>query len=199
MKTFQFRIFLGILLPLAVVAQAQAGVFNIPRFIQPKQFAIGIEPELTFGNQSGIATQLRGGYGLSETNNLAVIAGVGTGTRLFRLGGAFTFDFFPDTDGQPGIGLALQGLYIGLPNTGSVELTAIPYIHKSFKSDYGAFDPFLAFPVGLSLSGGTYQPLLTLALGTQFQHSDHFSTVVELGVGLSNVSTYFSGGLIYYP
>lgn len=189
---------LGVVLALVFTSQTYAGVFNLPRFIQPKEFALGAEPEFTFGSTAGFATNLRGSYGVSDASNVAVILGAGTGSRLFRVGGAYTFDFFPDTDGQPGIGLALQALYIQLPTTGSMELTAIPYLHKSFRSDYGSFDPFLALPVGLSLSGGTYQPLVTLALGTQFQHNDHFSSVVELGLGLSNVSTYVSGGVIYY-
>lgn len=199
MLNFRIGFVLALVLGVTLGQQmAQAGVFNLPRFIQPKEFAIGAEPEFNFGTVNGVGTNLRGTLGLSDTNNVSVIVGLGTGPRLFRVGGAFTFDFFPDTDGQPGIGLALQGMFIQLPGTGSVELTGIPYIHKSFKSSYGAFDPFLAVPVGLSLAGGTYQPLVTLTVGTQFQHSEHFSSVAEFGAGLSNTNTYISGGVIYY-
>jgi len=187
-----------LLAPLVLAPKVQAGVFNLPNFVPQKEFALGLEPEVTLSNQSGVGVNFKYQHGLSDMNNLMVTIGTGTNNRQFRLGGAFTFDFFPDVDDQPGIGLALQGLFVQLANAGSVEITAIPYIHKKFIGDGNQFEPFLAIPLGISLSGGAYQPLATLAIGSMLHHSQHMRTIIEVGVGLTNVSTYISGGLTYY-
>ncbi len=185
----------------AVVAHPHtsfAGVFNIPKFTPAKEYAVGVEPEFNFGATSGLGINLRGTLGLSDMNNLHIVLGVGNGPRQFRVGGAFTFDFFPDVDNQPGIGLAIQGMFIQLPTTGSFEITGIPYIHKAFKTDAGIFDPYIALPAGISLYAGQYQPAVTLSFGSMYQVNSHISTVIELGIGLSTVPTYLSGGVLYY-
>lgn len=176
----------------------QCGVFNLPHFVTPGEFAIGVEPELVTTGTAALGINIKYTHGVNDLSNFTGILGTGGGSRLFRVGGNYTFDFFPDTGNQPGIGLALQGLFVQLPNTGSLETTAIPYIHKSFKTDQGPIEPFLAIPVGLSLAQGTYQSLSSVVLGGLFQHSEHLRSVFEFGISISNASTYISGGLVYY-
>ena len=177
---------------------SQAGVFNLPRFVPVNEFAIGIEPEVLLTSGSGVGVNLKYTHGISDFNNLQVILGTGGGPRQLRAGGAFTFDFFPDIDKQPGIGVAAQALFVQYPATSGLEVTGIPYVHKSFKTQHGDFDPFLAIPIGLSLSSGSYQTLSTIALGTLFKHNEHLQSVFEFGIGLNTANTYFSGGLVYY-
>src|SRR4051812_7534452 len=86
----------GLLLSLS----AQAGVFDLPRFVHPGEFAIGIEPEIMLSNGSGVGVNLKYTHGLSDLNNLQIILGTGGGPRQLRFGGAMTFDFFPDLDKQ---------------------------------------------------------------------------------------------------
>jgi hypothetical protein len=117
-----------------------------------------------------------------------------------------TFDFFPDLDKQPGIGIAVQGLYYrvtasGLTagaSRGQVELTGIPYIHKTFVSKGAEINPFLAVPIGMSFSDGNYQALATAVIGTMFKNSEKFRYSIELGIAINNSDTYFSGGVTYY-
>lgn len=177
---------------------SQAGVFNLPHFVPSGDFGIGLEPELTMSSGAGLGVNLRYIQGLSDLSNFTGILGTGGGDRQFRLGGAFTFDFFPDTEGQPGIGLAIQGLFVRLPQTGSVELTGIPYIHKSFISQDSNVEPYFAVPIGISLAQGTYKTITNLVFGSFFHHSAHFSTIAEFGVSLNNSYTYLSGGIVYY-
>src|SRR5579885_2845546 len=138
----------------ALPSLAEAGVFNTPQFVQPGEFALGFEPELTFTNGGGLAGNVRYTQGLSDLNNLNVIIGTGGGPRRFRVGGNVTFDFFPDIDKQPGIGLAVQGLYYRLHindvDSGQFELTGIPYIHKAFLSNGYEIQPYFALPFGMS-------------------------------------------------
>jgi hypothetical protein len=200
LKAYSFILIAGIIASL-FSQKGYGGVFNTPHLIPPGEFAAGVEPELIFSQNnsgSGAGMNLRYTQGLTDMNNFSAILGTGTGPRQFRLGGNFTFDFFPDTQSQPGIGLALQGLFVQLPTAGSVEVTATPYVRKNFLVDANEIEPFLALPVGLTLSQGTYQTISTLVLGTLFHHSEHFRSVVEFGIGISNVNPYLSGGIVYY-
>lgn len=181
------------------LSQAHAGVFNLPHFVTPGEFAIGVEPEFILSSGAGTGINTRYTHGISDMNNLSAILGTGSGPRQFRIGGAFTFDFFPDLAHQPGLGLALQGLFVQYAAASGVETTAIPYIHKLFRTEVGFnIEPFLAIPIGLSLSQGMYQTISSAVVGCLFEHSEHFRTSMELGINLSNTNTYISAGVIYY-
>lgn len=177
-------------------------LFQIPHFVNEGKFALGLEPELVFtgglGGSGGL--NFKGSYGASETGNVLFQVGMGPQSRGFRAGGGAGFDFFPDYEGQPGIGLAVQGVYFDLGQTSSVEVAAIPYIHKGFQIKRGpGFEPFLALPVGLRLSDGMYQVQTSVVFGALFEHSARWSSVFEVGVGLNNAFGSVSGGVIYYP
>ncbi|MEK7691568.1 MAG: hypothetical protein AAB425_11175, partial [Bdellovibrionota bacterium] len=179
--------------------QAQAGVFTTPHFFEPTNFSLGLEPEVTFGGKFGLGIQARYTHGVSEINNFGVILGTGSGSRNFRAGVNLTFDIFPDTSGQPGIGVAIQGMYYRTKEaSGLFEASGIPYIHKTFEGKTSEFEPYLAIPTGLALSGGMYEPLVQLAIGTFFsQRKSPLRYAAEVGIALMNSQTYFSGGLVY--
>src|SRR5271163_1229903 len=99
---------IGLLVAWLAASLAQAGVVDTPQFVQPGEFALGFEPELTFTDGAGLAGNFRYTQGLTDLNNVNVILGTGGGPRRFRVGGNVTFDFFPDIDKQPGIGVAVQ-------------------------------------------------------------------------------------------
>ena len=149
-------------------------------------------------NKAALEVNLRYTHGLTELNNVTAIVGTGSDSRRFRVGGNYTFDIFPDIEKQPGIGIALQALFVRLNTAGSVEFTGIPYIHKALITDQGIVEPFLAIPVGLTLSSGQYQPITTIVVGSMFEHSVHLRSVVEFGLNVNNAQTYLSGGLAYY-
>lgn len=191
---------LVLVLAVAISKPAHAGVFNIPHFVAPGEFAVGLEPELTLSNGAGFATNLKYTQGITELMNGQFIIGTGGGPRQFRVGGNLAFDFFPDIEGQPGLGFATQALYYRLKgNVGQLDVTAIPYIHKSFKTGSGMeFDPFFSVPFGLGLTDGRYKTISTAVLGSSFKGSEHFRYSIELGVSINNAETYFSGGVTYY-
>lgn len=174
-----------------------AAVFNIQHFLAPGKISIGLEPELTFSPSSGIALSARYAQGISELSNIIGIFGTGNGPHQFRIGGAYTFDFFPELERQPGIGVAVEALYMQLPNVGSIQVSGIPYIRKSFKTEDLTYEPFIAIPIGISLASGTYQAISNLVLGSLFIPSEHISFQAEFGIQLANSTTYLSGGIIY--
>ena len=127
------------------------------------------------------------------------IVGTGGGPRYFRIGGNLTFDFVPDIDNQPGVGLAAQAIYYRLTDQGELEATGVPYIHKSFRVEEGAeLDPFFAFPIGLGFSSGNYKVVDTAVIGASFKNTEHFRYIFELGIDVNHTETYFSGGIVYY-
>ena len=182
-----------------LISQTQAGVFSLPHLVNPGQFAIGFEPGFVMTGGAAMDINLKYTHGISESNNLTGIVGTGGGARQFRIGGSFSFDLFPDLVNQPGFGIAIQSLFVQLAGmTGSLETTAIPYVHKSFNTIYGVVEPFLAVPMGLVLFDGFYRNLSTVVVGSLFEYNEHIRSVFEFGVTLNHTQTYLSGGIVYY-
>jgi len=178
---------------------AMAGVFNLTQFREVGAWSLGVEPEITLTNGAGLAGTAKFSYGLNEISNLQLGVGHGSGPRQFRIGGAFTFDFIPDIESQPGIGLALSAYFVRVATLGQVELTAIPYIHKQFDTGAGKVDPFLAIPVGFAFKDNSrYVSVAQAAVGATFHTNPQFRTTVELGIAINNTDSYISGGVTYY-
>src|SRR5262245_53515947 len=184
-QSLRFSVIAG-LAGLLVSQCAQAGVFNIPHFVDPGSFALGLEPEVILTSGAGVGLNGRYTYGLNDLLNASVVAGSGGGPRRFRVGADMIFDFFPDFPGQPGVGVALQGLYVRVPppgqpssssdSIGQGEWTAIPYIHKAvpMKSSAGnEIEPYLAVPFGLSCNSEHCNALVTVSVGTLIRHTEH--------------------------
>lgn len=186
---------LGIAAPNAL---GNVGLFTTAHFVHPSEWSLGIEPVVTFTTRAGVGANARFTYGLNELNNITAILGTGSDPRQFRVGANYTFDFFPDVEGQPGIGLAAQGLFFQVSNSGQLDLQLAPYIHKTFYSGKSEIEPFLGLPFGLSLLDGNYRFTMAAALGAMFKPFDHFRFAMELGIGLANADTYVSGGASYY-
>lgn len=182
---------------LALAVPARAGTFSMADFVAPGEFSIGIEPEVMLSDGAGFATNVKYTQGLTDNENFIGTIGTGTGGREFRVGGAMTFEFFPDTASQPGMGLGAQAMYYRLADQGELETTAIPYIHKSFRAGGADVDPFFSLPVGFAFSNGQYQEITSASIGSLFKASEHFSYVAELGLALHNTQSYVSGGVVY--
>jgi len=179
---------------------AQAGVMNIPTYIPSGAFGLGIEPELILSDGAGIGINGRFQYGLSDLSNIHFLVGNGQGPKLFRTSATITFDFFPDIEGQPGIGLALKAGYVNLATGGRFDTVALPYIQKTINGKGGTFTPYLAIPLGIGFTAqGTYAALSSAVIGSAFKISDQFRYYLEVGIGMWNTETYFSTGLMIYP
>ena len=125
--------------------------------------------------------------------------GFGSGSRGFRIGGTYTFDFIPDLDGQIGFGVALQGYYYKLKGSvGQTEATLYPYLHNLFEGSSGVdYDPYVALPFGMAFYNGNYRTILQLVIGNYFKTSDHFGFNLELGMNLKDTDTYIATGITY--
>ncbi len=180
---------------------AQAGVFNLQKFVEPGLFAVGLEPEVIVTAPAGIGVNAKYTHGITDIMNVQGTVGMGAGPREFRIGAALTFDFFPDIDNQPGIGIAVQTMFMTMPaNMARVDVTGIPYIHKAFHFSGNELDPFLGIPTGIIFdSNGRYNFLGQVAVGALFKPLERFR------FGLEVVTQYWpttevtiSGGVIYY-
>lgn len=197
-KKVVFRVLAITLSFLGLERPLWAGVFNLAHFVYPGEFALGIEPELTLSSGAGLGVNFKYTQGLSNLSNFTALIGTGGGPRKFRVGGNFTLDFFPDLQGQPGIGLAVQGIYYRLVDTGQFEFTGVPYIHKSFVSNGNEVEPFLAIPFGLAFSDGRYKSISSISIGSMFKSSENLRYVIEVGVAIANTESTVSGGIVYY-
>lgn len=187
---------------LCLASTAEAGVFNMARFVDKGTNAFGFEPEAVMSNGGGIAANLRYSQGVTELNDVFGLVGTGTNVRNFRIGGGMTFDFIPDMENQPGLGVGLQGIYYRYKGgVGQLETSIVPYIHKNFGNGQGNFiEPFLAVPFGPAFHSGKYDWLATVALGAIF-HEDKSPVrfIAECGVNVNKTESYFSGGILYQP
>ena len=192
----------GLLLFLVFIPFAEAGVFNMPRFVDNGKNAFGIEPEAVLTDGGGLAANLRYTQGISDANNAFALVGIGTNVRTFRIGAGMTFDFIPDIDTQPGIGLGVQGIYYRYHDDyGRLETSLVPYIHKTFENGKGqSIEPFLALPFGPAFHSGNYDWQSQMAIGA-IVHQGHspLRFIGEVGVDLNKSESYLSGGLLYQP
>jgi len=179
---------------------AQAGVFDIPRFVEPQSFSMGLEPELTLTEGAGAAGNLKLTYGLSSFINIGTTIGNGGGQRRFRAGGYAVFDFFPDVENQPGIGVAAQAYYYRLrTNHHRGEYSLVPYVHKSFlTSEQKQVDPFIAIPFGLVDSFKSSGFFSQLAIGSFFKQNEWLNIILEFDINIENSYTSFSSGVVFY-
>ena len=194
-------------------AGAQAGVFTTPHYIEERQWSLGVEPELTIAGQSevapgtsstGVAITGRFTYGINELSNVALLLGTGGGPKQFRAGGVYTFDFFPDiAGGQPGIGLAVQGMSLSRPvsaqdSVSALEVTGIPSVRKLFHSSTVSIEPYLAFPMGWRFQSQDTSWTTQAVFGALVQASNELKYTFELGMNVSKTESYFSTGLTYF-
>jgi hypothetical protein len=187
---------LGLMLPCAASATS---VGRYTEYLPAGDLALGIEPEVVLTTSSGAGAEIRYAQGITDLNNFHVVLGTGSGSRAFRVGGALTFDFFPDMDGQPGIGIATQGLYVRKDTRGRFELNAVPYIGKTFESKGGDVKPYFGMPVGFAFADSRYDTNLQAAIGTIFKASSHLHYGVELGIDVSKSYSYISAAVTYIP
>lgn len=192
---------------------ASAGIFNTVHFLDPGKVALGVEPELILSDGAGLGFNFKVTEGATDLINFAEYIGTGGGPRQFRAGFDADFDFFPDIDRQPGIGLLTRVIYYRIPDnligvddgdtTGRLELTGAPYIHKAFVSGSAdtkeTVDPFIAVPIGMAFTSGQYHGTSQLVLGSMFQSNEQFAYSMELGIDMNHTETYFSGGITFYP
>jgi len=202
-KTLLFLTICTIALPFTL-NRANAGVFNIPEFVDYQSWAVGFEPEVTLSGadntaSTGIATNFKFTYGITPISNLQVGLGFGSGSRGFRAGGTYSFDFIPDLEGQPGFGVALQGYYYKLKGSvGQTEATLYPYLHHLITGTSGVdYDPYVAVPFGLAFYDGNYRTIGQFVIGNYFRTSQHFGFNLELGMNWKDTDTYLSTGITY--
>lgn len=194
-RSVLFVLFIG----LGWVPASGAGIFNIPYFVEPGDFSIGLEPEVTLiNNDAGVGMNFKYTHGVSDLINLQGTLGTGSGGRGFRAGLGAVFDFFPDYGMQPGVGIATQTFYYRTPVGGRGEFTVVPYLHKTFFSGKHEFDPFISVPFGLGVTDEGVDTLVSVALGSRFKGGEKVSFLFEVGVAVNHTNSYFSGGAIYH-
>src|SRR5580658_3542587 len=119
------------LLGVALPGAAMAGIFDLPSFLDPGQYSIGVEPEVILSNGTGAGINLKPKIGHTEFLNWEGTIGTGTGERKFRVGITADFDWFPDVDNQPGVATPLFVDYYRFNSNGMLIFGAKPLIYKT--------------------------------------------------------------------
>jgi hypothetical protein len=197
------RIFILVLMLVSItIPQANAGLFNSVHFVEPGSWAVGLEPDVTLSNADGAAMAVNVRYTspISDNKNVNLLAGGGGGNKRFRAGGNVTFDLFPNTPKQIGIGLAAQGIYYSLTDGTQIDLQAIPYVHETYGDAKSIeVEPYFAVPIGMKFVNGRYDPTTAVTLGALFKGSENLRYVFEVGLAINRTDSYVAGGIAYYP
>ncbi len=185
-------------------AQSHAGIYSMTQFVEKNDWSLALEPEVTLTSGAGFATSVKYTRGLNDISNMQFGLGTGSGARQFRMGGAYTFDFIPDLEGQIGVGVGLQAYYFRVSAEGSgpisrLDLGPVPYLHKSFEVDGGrVINPYLSVPFGLAFLNGRYLGTTQVITGVALKTTEHVAYNVELGINARNTDSYISGGFTYF-
>jgi hypothetical protein len=180
---------------------AQAGVFDLPAFLEPGRVSLGLEADVALTEGAGAAANFKPRLGISDFLNLQAIVGTGTGDRRFRLGGTLDIEYFPDVSWQPGLATPITFLYTRFRNAGNAALFVTPLIYKTFHSRDGVgFTPFIGLPIGWNARQSTLRGFTQISVGTMFvpRNLASWRFSAEAGFNLHQSYTYISGGLTFF-
>ncbi len=178
-----------------------ASVFDLPAFLPPGEFSLGLEPEIITSNPSGAGVNLKPRIGTTSFLNWQGIIGTGSGDRGFRLGATADFDWFPDVDHQPGIATPFTLLYNQLGGDNVISYYFSPLVYKSFKGEAAEYIPFISVPFGWTIRNSRNTNFSQFVMGSMFKSPgmQYFRFSVEAGFNMNKSYSYISGGVTWYP
>lgn len=179
---------------------AHAGVFDLPSFIEPGQWSLGLEPEVSLSNGTGAALNLKPRIGVSDLLDWEFLIGTGSGARKFRVGATADFEWFPDYEGQPGIATPLFVEYYRIDEDGLLSFGVKPMVYKTFEGKDAEYTPFFSIPLGWNLRNSKTETFIQIAMGSMFKvpGNDHWKFTLEAGFNAKDSYSYISGGVTYY-
>lgn len=178
-----------------------AGVFDLPAFLPPGEFSLGLEPEIITSNPSGAGFYLKPKFGTTSFLNWQGIIGTGSGDRNLRLGATADFDWFPDVDYQPGIATPFTLLYTQIAGDNIINYYFSPLIYKTFKGQDAEYIPFISVPFGWTIRNSRNQNFSQFVMGSMFKSPgmQYFRFTVEAGFNMNRSYSYISGGVTWFP
>jgi hypothetical protein len=192
-------LFILVAISLHFSAYSYTGTATLTRFVEEGSFSVAIAPEVVLTPATkGLGANISYTHGFSDLVNASLLFGVHQGQKQFRVGAILGIDFFPDTEGQPGIGVGIEPIYYRRVDGYQFELVALPYLHKSFSIDEMLIDPYISFPFGMAFTHLGSHMMYGMAMGSHFQTWEHVSMPLELGLSLHRGEIYVSTGIHYY-
>jgi hypothetical protein len=203
-KIFNFKIFNFVCVAVLCCFShfTKASVFDLPAFLNPGQFSLGLEPEIVTSSPGGVGLNFKPKLGSSPFLNWQGIIGTGSGARGARYGVTADFDWFPDIEGgQPGIATPVTVLYQRIEGGGAFQYYVSPLIYKSFYSGQARYryTPFVSVPFGWIFRDNKNSNFNQLALGSMFESdgAKNFRFTLEVGFPLTRSYSYISGGVTW--
>lgn len=177
-----------------------AGVFDLPSFLEPQKWSAGIEPEVVISDGAGAGINIKPRYGINDFLNAEGFFGFGSGARGFRVGAIADFEWFPNTDAQPGVATPFSMTYSVVRDNGDFSFGPMPMIYKSIKTNGISVIPFAALPAGWRFYDGQIRWFTQVALGAMFKipSSPQLRFSAEAGFNVGESYSYLSGGVTYY-
>lgn len=188
-------IILGII-TFSSISQAYMSLMTTGDMVEANQFQALGYLEHIFNRYDGTNINARGTMGINDELSGDIELGLG---ELDIMIGAFAkWVPIPDHDKQPAIGIRGGISYIDEDSFTQTSITAMPFLSKSFNTEYGKYTPFGGIPFGLNSNDKDDYFTARLALGTEWTPADEefkqLRVIGELGFNLSKSFGSFNLG-----
>ncbi len=186
------------LLSLLFALPAQAAVFDAADILPQNSGAVSGFTEIILSDPTSEGLEARGRYGLSDDWNLGLNLGAGSKNKKFRIGGEAVFNLLPDWEGQVGVSILANAVYLRRYDTGGLQTRIGPMVHKRVTAWNGyPANIYLAIPWYQEIRGSTFSSGTQLVLGTVFDiaQASRYYAGAEVGIKLAKTDSYILLGL----
>lgn len=180
----------------AIKANALYSVLDTGELLDEGDFRANVETQLITDNDDGVNLIGRFDSWFNEDSNLRGVVGFGT-TDLY-LAGFYKWVPYPDSDGQPAIGvsggLAYARYEVEDETLGELSIRIHPLVSKKFEVDVGELTPYGSLPIGMASRDGDTDFPVQLVGGVEWKTGrwDKLTFSAEVGFNVNDAFSYFS-------
>lgn len=156
---------------------------------------LGFAPQFMLDDHTGSNGVINIRTGLDEGRDFSVQ--LGGGNIHFWTSLSTRWIPIPDYDDQPAIGFRFDVTLSKIASESDGAIRVAPFASKRFRSDTGHIEPYVYLPIGLRVSGGTYDNLSSFVVGSQFMIEDLRPVFFygETAFNIKNSVSYFTIGI----
>lgn len=187
----------------ATKARALYSVMETGDILSEGSYKASLESQFISDGDRGVNLIGRFDSWFNQDANLRAV--VGSGTTDFYAGGFFKWVPYPDTEGQPAIGLSsgiIYARYDGFDSSNKnedideISLRFHPLISKKIKTEIGEMNSYASIPIGISSREGEGKFPVQLTGGVEWKTEQwkNITFTGEVGFNVHEAFSYFSLG-----
>ena len=179
----------------ALKAKAFYSVMETGDLLSEGSYRASIESQFLSEGDRGINLLGRIDSWFNQDANIKAV--IGAGTTDFITGGFFKWVPYPDSEGQPAIGLTSGVVYARYEDIDEISLRIQPLVSKKFSTEVGDMNPYMSIPFGVaSRDSKKFTPIqLVGGLEWKTEQWTDVTFIGEFGINLNQAFSYLSLGV----